>query len=88
MLLIPRVMKRFTNLQSAFSYASDFEEERMNSYFGRLTYNFKEKYMFETTIRRDGSSVSEKSTLGNLSFDCCRLNFRKNPSETFVVEFW
>lgn len=46
-----------TVYESAFSYASDFEEERMNSYFGRLTYNFKEKYMFETTIRRDGSSV-------------------------------
>lgn len=46
-----------TTYESAFSYASDFEEERMNSYFGRLTYNFKEKYMFETTLRRDGSSV-------------------------------
>ena len=41
----------------AYTYSSDFEEERMNSYFGRLTYNFKEKYMFEATIRRDGSSV-------------------------------
>lgn len=43
--------------RSAFRYASDFEEERMNSYFGRLSYNFREKYMFEATIRRDGSSV-------------------------------
>ena len=42
---------------SAFTYSSDFEEERMNSYFGRLAYNFKEKYMLEVTIRRDGSSV-------------------------------
>lgn len=42
---------------SAFNYSSNFTEERMNSYFGRLTYNYKEKYMFETTIRRDGSSV-------------------------------
>lgn len=42
---------------SATTYESDFEEERLNSYFGRLTYNFKEKYMFEATIRRDGSSV-------------------------------
>ena len=42
---------------SAYTYSSDFEEERMNSYFGRLTYNYKEKYMFEATIRRDGSSV-------------------------------
>ena len=43
--------------ESAFNYASDFEEQRMMSYFGRLTYNFREKYMFETTVRRDGSSV-------------------------------
>ncbi len=43
--------------ESAFEYESSFSEERMNSYFGRLTYNFKEKYMFEATIRRDGSSV-------------------------------
>lgn len=43
--------------RSAFSYSSDFTEERMNSYFGRLSYNYKEKYMFEATIRRDGSSV-------------------------------
>ncbi len=26
------------------------------SYFGRLSYNFDEKYMFEATVRRDGSS--------------------------------
>lgn len=42
---------------SAFEYGSGFEEERLNSYFGRLAYNFKEKYMFEATVRRDGSSV-------------------------------
>lgn len=41
----------------AYRYESDFEEERLNSYFGRLTYNFREKYMFEATVRRDGSSV-------------------------------
>ena len=42
---------------SAFEYSSGFSEERMNSYFGRLTYNYKEKYLFEATLRRDGSSV-------------------------------
>lgn len=42
---------------SAFSYSSGFSEERMCSYFGRLTYNFKDKYMLEATVRRDGSSV-------------------------------
>lgn len=29
---------------------------RRASYFGRLSYNYKEKYMFNATIRRDGSS--------------------------------
>ena len=42
---------------SAFTYLSNFDEERLNSYFGRVTYNFKEKYMLEATLRRDGSSV-------------------------------
>lgn len=45
------------NYKSAFSYESSLEEERMNSYFGRLRYNYKEKYMLEATLRRDGSSV-------------------------------
>ncbi len=42
---------------SAFTYQSNFDEERLNSYFGRLTYNFEERYMLEATLRRDGSSV-------------------------------
>ncbi|SKB62206.1 TonB-linked outer membrane protein, SusC/RagA family [Sphingobacterium nematocida] len=32
------------------------EEEVKQAFFGRLTYNYKEKYLFETTIRRDESS--------------------------------
>jgi TonB-linked SusC/RagA family outer membrane protein len=30
---------------------------RMASYFGRLSYDFKNRYMFEATVRRDGSSL-------------------------------
>lgn len=40
--------------QSAFNYKSSLEEQRMNSYFGRLRYDYREKYLLETTIRRDG----------------------------------
>ena len=29
----------------------------MLSYFGRAVYNYKKKYLFEFTLRRDGSSV-------------------------------
>ncbi len=38
-------------------YKSNFEEKVMLSYFGRLVYNFDKKYLFEYTLRRDGSSV-------------------------------
>ena len=46
-----------TTYRSAFWYNSDLKEDILCSYFGRLSYNFKEKYLFEATIRRDGSSV-------------------------------
>lgn len=32
------------------------EEWALRSYFGRLNYNYKNKYLFEANIRRDGSS--------------------------------
>ncbi len=38
-------------------YQSDFSETAMTSYFGRVAYNFDEKYLMEATVRRDGSSV-------------------------------
>lgn len=31
-------------------------DSRMQSFFGRLSYNYDEKYMIESTVRRDGSS--------------------------------
>ncbi|MFO8001454.1 MAG: TonB-dependent receptor [Marinilabilia sp.] len=33
-----------------------FSSENLASYFGRIDYNFDEKYMFQGTVRRDGSS--------------------------------
>ena len=38
-------------------YSSDFTEKRMVSYFGRLGYNYKQRYLLEFTFRRDGSST-------------------------------
>ncbi|MDR1369592.1 MAG: SusC/RagA family TonB-linked outer membrane protein, partial [Dysgonamonadaceae bacterium] len=31
-------------------------DSKMSSLFGRVSYNFEEKYLFEATVRRDGSS--------------------------------
>lgn len=39
------------------SFLSDFQEQVMISYFGRFSYNYKQKYLAEITVRRDGSSV-------------------------------
>ena len=38
--------------------ANGFEDQpyRISSFFGRLTYNYKEKYMFTGIVRMDGSS--------------------------------
>ena len=33
-----------------------FSFESLASYFGRIDYNFSEKYLFQATVRRDGSS--------------------------------
>lgn len=33
-----------------------YTEHRMSSLFGRVSYNYDERYMFQATVRRDGSS--------------------------------
>lgn len=38
------------------SHNQKSETQKMQSYFGRLNYNFQEKYLFEATIRSDESS--------------------------------
>lgn len=47
------VETRFLNGSPAIQY-------RRASYFGRLSYNFREKYLFNATLRRDGSSKFAK----------------------------
>lgn len=41
--------------------ASSKNEDNLVSYFGRINYVFKERYILTTTIRRDGSSVFSKN---------------------------
>ncbi|MCQ2246538.1 MAG: TonB-dependent receptor [Bacteroidaceae bacterium] len=37
-------------------YGGPYTEHRMSSLFGRVSYNYDERYMFQATVRRDGSS--------------------------------
>ncbi|MCU4175193.1 SusC/RagA family TonB-linked outer membrane protein [Carboxylicivirga sp. N1Y90] len=41
------------------------EESSLVSYFGRLSYNYKAKYMVEASLRRDGASVLPKDNRWN-----------------------
>ncbi len=41
---------------SGVSLSNDIEENRLLSYFGRLIYNYANRYLLTATIRRDGSS--------------------------------
>ncbi|WP_035644327.1 TonB-dependent receptor [Flavobacterium sp. ASV13] len=51
------------NYSSVSGYRVDFgdskayQKKRLISYFGRLNYNFKDKYLLQGSIRRDGGSV-------------------------------
>ena len=38
-------------------YESDMQEKGLMSYFARLEYNYKKKYLFSLSFRRDGSST-------------------------------
>lgn len=45
------------NYKATRSYSSSFTEKAMVSYFGRVGYNYKQRYLIEATFRRDGSST-------------------------------
>lgn len=43
------------------SYASDYTEATLVSFLGRVNYSYLKKYLFEATVRRDGSSKFGKA---------------------------
>ena len=53
----PTTYEEYGSVKSLQAYRSNFEEKIMLSYFGRAVYNYKKKYLFEFTLRRDGASV-------------------------------
>lgn len=55
--VVDRGSGNISKYESTRFYRSDFQEKRMISYFGRLGYNYKQRYLIEFTYRRDGSST-------------------------------
>lgn len=48
-------IKNATDMESV-EVGGDYTEHTLQSYFGRLNYDYKDKYMFTAVVRRDGSS--------------------------------
>ena len=55
--VVNRGTEESPNYESTRSYKSDFSEKRMMSFFGRIGYNYKQRYLIEFTFRTDGSST-------------------------------
>ena len=80
-------LKEINGVQTAMqSFLSDFKEQKMVSYFGRLAYNFNRKYLTEITIRRDGSSVFGKNVRW-ATFPSIALGWNFSD-ESFMKNFW
>jgi TonB-linked SusC/RagA family outer membrane protein len=62
----PMIMERpnfsqlnFIATQKYDQVNGSFDENRLLSYYGRLSYSFKNKYLFEASFRRDGAGLSQ-----------------------------
>ena len=65
------------------------EEWAIQSVFGRLNYNFKERYLFEANMRYDGTSrISSENRWGIFPlFPVLIVSQTKNSAEKFRHEF-
>lgn len=74
------------NMIALKNYTSDFQEQVMASYFGRIAYNFRQKYLTEFTFRRDGSSTfGEKERWANFPSIAVGWAFSE---ENFMKDLW
>lgn len=77
------------NYESTRYYKSNFEEKRMMSYFGRIGYNYKQRYLFECTFRRDGSSTfGEGNRWANFPSIAIGWTFSEEPFIRNWTENW
>lgn len=71
----------YTEIRALKDYQSDMQEKTLVSYFARLEYGFREKYLFSASIRRDGSSTFGKNNRwGTFPSVAAAWSFRKNLS--------
>lgn len=57
----PDLYERAWGTMAMKAYGSNFTESALVSYLGRVNYSYQKKYLFEATVRRDGSSKFGKA---------------------------
>ncbi|MBD8489065.1 SusC/RagA family TonB-linked outer membrane protein [Echinicola sp. CAU 1574] len=68
------------------NFSSTFSETYLLSYFGRIAYNYKKKYLIEASIRTDGSSTfGEGKRWGTFPSVATGWNFSEEP---FMDDVW
>ena len=83
---MPSIKDLGGTLTAMQSFVSDYYEKIMVSYFGRVAYNFDQKYLMEFTLRRDGSSVFGKDVRW-ATFPSVALGWNFSD-EAFMKNFW
>ncbi|MFO7657310.1 MAG: TonB-dependent receptor [Bacteroidales bacterium] len=73
------------NAITSFGSASDYSKYQMLSFFGRINYSLNDKYLFQATIRNDGSSVLYKDDRWS-SFPSASVGWRLSEEE-FLKNF-
>lgn len=81
--------EEFPYYVSNTSYASDFTEKKMLSFFGRIGYNYKQRYLMEFTFRRDGSTTfGEGNRWANFPSVALGWTFSEEPFVKSWAESW
>ncbi|MFR7811571.1 MAG: hypothetical protein ACLU4N_21265 [Butyricimonas faecihominis] len=79
----------YAEIRALKDYQSDMQEKTLVSYFARLEYGFREKYLFLPVSGDDGVHVRENNRWGTFPSVAAAWSFRKNLSETISVGiFW
>lgn len=80
------IIQEGSSTRNLLSYHSSFDESSMVSYFGRIAYNYKQKYLMEFTVRRDGSSMfGENNKYATFPSIAVGWNIK---DENFMKSFW
>lgn len=74
------------NFEALQKVTTDFEEQKMMSYLGRMSYNYKKKYLLDLSLRSDGSSVFGSDVRWGI-FPAAALGWAFSY-EPFMKDFW